>query len=462
MSRSVRWEYVVGLQPHRVTAFEDTARGGVVTLRWQEGQKPHRRRVLRSLGFTVRGARGGFDRAQVARAERAAAEQYAALLAGRVVVTVATSPRRPLTIAEGWALAKDPELGKWNKDTPHRKDLQRAIDRAIDIWGPTMTWDEVDRGQLRKLWRRELARLRAAGHGGVRGAELTLDLVLAVGAWLRDEQRIAPTAALRWKQMDSEFADDAGEHVPAQPRYTVEEYRKLFAAAWKADERYGLAYALGAEYRLGQVVRARRSDLQREAGRLRVPGRGKKRGVVVVLTPGQRGALERVLTVGYLAGLEAAYRANEIADYPLFPGGQFTTRDGQLISRAAYAERPHLDRSALRTWHLEAERLAEIPHVPGRGPYGSRRAGVDAAKAAKISREGLEAHGGWADSQMPDTVYADADADYAREEAAEVRAKIRGESSADDAPTTAAVAPESSQIVAPIDASSDRSHSPES
>ena len=39
----------------------------------------------------------------------------------------------------------------------------------------------------------------------------------------------------------------------------------------------------------------------------------------------------------------------------------------------------------------------------------------------------LVAHGGWTDSQMPDRIYADQEADHARDEARDVRAKIRGE-----------------------------------
>lgn len=432
------------MKPHRVTAFEDVKRGNVVHLRWIVDGK----RTVRSMGFTVRGPRGGIDRDLATRVEQAAAEQHLALVRGSVALPISAERlANPLTIAEGWARASDPDTGKWNKATQYRDDIQRAIDAAVASWGPSMTWDAVDRGQLRKLWRNELAKHRAAGHKGVRGSELTLDLVLAVGAWLRDEQLVAPTAALRWKGMDAEFKADAdpdGEYAPSRPRYTVDEYRAMFATSWEADERYGLAYNLGAEYRLGKVVQARRSHLNLPFGQLRVLGRGKKKGATIVLTPGQLRDVKRVLTTGYLAGLETAYLAQEIEDYCLFPAGHFAhDAHGRLLSRADYAARGPIDRTAVRAWHRETERLAGIEHLKGRGPYGSRRAGVDAAKAAQISREGLQAHGGWADSQMPDAVYADAEAGYARDEAAEVRARIRGES---------LVKPEeSSQIVTPSD-----------
>ena len=46
---------------------------------------------------------------------------------------------------------------------------------------------------------------------------------------------------------------------------------------------------------------------------------------------------------------------------------------------------------------------------------------------AGISREGLQQHGGWADTQMPDRIYADQQAGYAQDEARDIRAIIRGE-----------------------------------
>jgi hypothetical protein len=80
-----------------------------------------------------------------------------------------------------------------------------------------------------------------------------------------------------------------------------------------------------------------------------------------------------------------------------------------------------------RQWLREAEKKAGITHLDGRGLYGMRRAAVDFAKAAKISREGLQAHGGWASTEIPDRIYADQEMGYAREEARDVRAKFRGE-----------------------------------
>lgn len=425
------WRYVVGMSPHQVTAFED-ARSGHVVLRWYNGKG---KRALRGLKFSVRGARGQVDRDAERRAIEHADQWHRDIAAGLWPPTtngVTRDDTKSLTIVQGWDLAKDPEKGKWNKDTPHRADIERAIKRAARVWrledGTPLTWNDIDRGELRQLWRSEYARLQAGGHRGYRGAELTLDLVLAVAAWLRDERHIIPTACLRWDNMMAEFEKDAGEHEPYQPRYTVEEYRKLFKAAWEADERYGLLYDLGAEYRLGQVSPCRRSDLDREKGRLRIQGHGKKQGEIVVLMEAQRANVDYVLTTGYLAGLEAAYEAKQITDYPLFPGGHFA-RDREtkrLVSRAEYAERAPLIRDSWMPWHRRAEELAGIPYIKGRGPYGSRRGGVDAADELAISRKGMRAWGGWANNQMPDNIYANKENEKARHEAAEVRALARG------------------------------------
>ncbi len=94
-----------------------------------------------------------------------------------------------------------------------------------------------------------------------------------------------------------------------------------------------------------------------------------------------------------------------------------------LVSPRAMAASP----GAIRKWFLAAEELAEIPHVDGRATYGLRRQGVDGAHAEGISPDGLQQFGGWADKQIPDTIYRDQDRSRAAEEARDVRAKLRGE-----------------------------------
>ena len=424
--RSEPWSYMVGMLPHRVLAYEHVGRKGIVYLRWRVSKEW----VKKSLGFTVRATPGGrLDTSAVERAQREAEAWYNRLLNQGVMPALQAAP---LTIAQGWDLAIDAERGKWNENTPHRKEMERAINRAKAVWGANTPWNLIERGDLRTLWRKELRRVRALGKDGARSAQIVIARVLALAAWLRDEQKIAPTACLPWKSMKEEMAKDIGSYEPKRLRYTLPEFRAILKTAPSIDERWGLLLALGAEYRLGQVTRCRRRDLNLDVGTLLIAGSGRKRGTTVQLTLGQLLAVQHALTVGYLAGLEEAYRKQTIADYPLFPGVKLPVKDGAIYTQAKHATRDHIENTPLRRWLRATEKQARvdgepIPHVPGRGWYGLRRAGVDAAKEEGISREGLQQHGGWSDAQVPDAVYADQKMGYAAEEAARVRAKIRGE-----------------------------------
>ncbi len=420
--------------PHRVVAYENAERKHVVYLRWRIAGEW----VRKSTKLTIRTATGKLDAAAVKRAQEMAHEQYARLVTGGAMPA---APVAALTIAEGWTLATDPERGKWTEDTMHRREMHRAITRAKGTWGAHATWNAIDKGEIRRLWRTELKRVRSTGRPGLRSAEIVVSRVMALASWLRDEGKILPTACLPWKAMKSEIAEDyrkvdarKAAYEPRRLRYTLEEYRALLDAAPSVDERWGLLLTLGAEYRLGQVVRTMRSHVAIGGDdiTMRIAGSGNKRGTLVVLTSEQAEVLQAALTSGYLAGLEAAYQAKQVEDYPVFPGVKLPRHDGALYTRADHAERTYLDTTALRTWLLETERKARvddkpIAHVDGRGWYGLRRAAVDAAKREGISREGLQQSGGWANTQVPDAIYAEQEQMYAAKEAARVRGKIRGE-----------------------------------
>ncbi len=427
---SAAWHYSVGMLPHRVVAYEDPARKNVLYLRWRMKKGKGSDWVRRSLGFSfTRDKRGRIPKEEEARARAAADKQYARLVGGGSMSPTVIA----VSIAEGWEMAIDPERGKWTEDTPHRKEMTRAIERAKSVWGASTAWNAIERGDIRKLWRSELKRVRAKGLSGVRSAEIVVTRVMTLADWLRDEQKIALTACVRWKQMKAEMETDFGEYNISRPRYSLDEYRAILAASWRVDPRWALLLEVGAEYRLGQVVRMMRSHVDLAAGTVRVPGRGKKKGAMVQLTAGQLSRLRSALEKGYLAGLEDAFSGNHVEDYPLFPGMHLPRdSDGNPTTTARHATRSYLGSRALRDWLNKTEELARvdgkpIEHVGGRGWYGLRRVAVDAAKEAKISREGLQAHGGWSDSQVPDIIYAEQEQVYAREEAAAVRAQIRGE-----------------------------------
>jgi integrase len=420
------WEKSVGFLPHKVTVYEEPARKGVLYLRWRKGGNWARRSLRRPL----RTPRGKIDLDTQRWALEQASAQYAALVAGAPAGD--RVPMVPMTLAEGLAAVIDPKDGKYPTDTMHRREVVREMGRAIAQFGGATRWEDIKRSHLRQLWRARILQLRAAKEQGLRGAEVTVARVLAVASWLRDEECIPAVACIasrKWKQeMRADWVELTGERAtptPKQPRHTLDEMRRVIAAASSVDPRLELALALGAELRLGQVIRGRRPDLNLEKGEFTVYGKGHKKGVVVKLTPGQLRIVQHALTDGYLREMERS-----ATDYALFPAGPL--RGGRSMKDPHAVVSRHLtvgpiDRSVLDDWFHDAEDAAGVPRVKGRAAYGLRRAAVDFVKEAGISREGLQQVGGWSDTQMPDKIYADQEADYARNEARSARAKLRGE-----------------------------------
>jgi integrase len=416
------WCQSVGFLPHKVTVYEHADKSGVLYLRWRAGGNWRKR----SLGMGLRDVRGRIRPEIRDRALAEAQTQYE-ILSGKRAAN--RGPTTPLTLGETWAIVSGRD-GLYPVLTPHAKEVARALTAAARILGSQLPWDVVDRASIRLLGRARIDELRAHGHAGYRSAEVVVQRVLGVAAWLRDEGRIANDACLaprRWREdLRGHWEQVTGSAMPrpAQPRHTLDEMRTLLAAAPAVDPRFDLLLALGAELRLGQVARARRSDLDELHRTLTIRGRRNKKGAVVDLTEGQWSAWLMAKT-GYLAALD-----RELMDYPLFPRGQMPGgRSGKAVATVKrHGLAAPIGRTAIRKWFAKAETAAGIEHVEGRSTYGLRRVLLDAAKERHISREGLKAWGGWSDTQVPDLVYADQDAAYARAEAAEIRAKVRGES----------------------------------
>jgi len=413
------WSWTAGDGAAKVTAMELPERGHVVYLRWRE----HNNWKKQSLKESCRTASGRLIQAVCDRAKaeaRAKAQERAALLSAGPVPAV-------LTVGATTALVFSQSTGRWSRQTAHGREVARALALAVAHWGSEKSWQTLTRADWRSLWRWRLAQLRAAGHAGFRGAELVVQRRATVADWLVEEGHVLRIQApeREWRlRLAEDFALAAGDTPEAhRPRHTVEEMRRILEAAQHGDPRFALLLTLGAELRLGQVVRCRRGDLHLEEGTLTVRGRGKKRGVTVQLTAGQREAVQEALT-GYLRDLEA-----ECPDYALFPAGQMP--GGRKGAPRAVPDRHGQAKPVNRRWILaqfrQAEARAGVPHLEGRGAYGLRRAAVDGVKALGISREGLQAHGGWQDTQIPDRIYAEQEQRYAREEAAKLRAVLRGE-----------------------------------
>lgn len=444
------WTQSVGFLPHKVTVYENMEREGTLYLRWRgrdaQGRPQWKKESLRR---PIRTERGKIISETQQWALDQAAKKYALLVGG--IPADEREPVHQLTLADGIKRALNLEIGMYPADSLHRREVVRELERAVRCLGEETRWDAIKRADLRRLWRWRIQQLRAERNIGLRGAEVTVQRLLAVAAWLTDEEAIpsgACVAPTNWKDLLREdWQSIAGTEAtiePSRPRHSLDEMRALFGVFGKVDPRFELLMALGAELRLGQVVRGRRSDLDLEHRTFTVRGRKQKRGTVVKLTAGQMAAVERALhpESGYLRELE-----KNLADYSLFPAGQmpggrahargFGSRsdskwrvpDHPVATVTRHGSAKPLDRSVFDDWFREAERLADIPHIDGRGAYGLRRRSVDELKKLGVSREALQEAGGWADTQVPDRIYADKVQEHARDEAAAARAKVRGEGS---------------------------------
>jgi integrase len=405
---AARWKQTVGDRGHRVTVSERADRGGRLVLTWYVQGKPK----TEHLDYAVRGRSGKVDPLLARRATEDAQLKAQQLQGGG----------GGLTLGETEALVFHPVKGLYPAITSqHHREVQRALRFAVTVWGSEREWASIRKADLRALWRARIRELHTAGDVGVRGAEIVVARVLTVARWLQDEERI-PIEACQpgrswkrelvkdWKQITGEKHDPE----PARPRHRPEDIGKLIEAAKQVDPRFYLMLQLGAELRLGQVRELMRSHVRIPAdGEMHfvIPSSGQKRGGLVYLTPEMREALHEALERdGYLYEQEQAHRAGKLSDYALFHG-----RDG---------EQP-VSRTQVRNWFREAEKIAGLKHVRGRGPYGLRRAGVDGVKALGGDRDALMQFGGWTDTQMPDRVYASAEQEAAAKRARDLRAKVR-------------------------------------
>lgn len=430
----------------------------MLTVRWSIDTPAGAQRKTESLGKKLRTAEGRVIREVERWAKAQAQAKHEALLRGddqRAAAAEAELANVPLTIGETERKITDAAHGKYPTPSQHRTETIAAINFARTVWGSDRAWNTIAKADIRALGRARIQQLRAREHTGLAGAEHTIARVLTVAQWLRDEELIEPGACVppkNWKEELRGFWLETSKRPelpkPKRLRYSIEEALKIVDAAAAIDPRLALMLWLAPNQRLGQVSRAHRSHVDLANDEVRIPSRGKKRGAVIAMTPAERAVLDTALAIGYLRELEAAFVRGEIADYPLFPSGQLP--GGRVLRRGVpsdpdkppswrapdvptasvdrHATATTVARKTIADWFDAAELKAGVKKMSGRGAYGVRRAFVDAGKELKISREGLTSLGGWSDPQMADRIYADEEQRYARNEARDVRAKIRGES----------------------------------
>jgi integrase len=424
------WTHTEGSRKSRVVVYEDVARGGMLTLRWRDAKTKNWRR--KTLGKVMERDRKGPLAELVAFAENEARRKSVQLSDG--TEPAATKIVAPFTIGDTKDAITDKQTGKYPHNTPFRRELLKAVEFAGVVWGSDTAWKDITEDQWMSLLRRRVEHLIRQGKRATRTTEITISRLITVTRWLRRTKRIpadAGHAPEDWKeQIVAYWKGETGtkrDPEPHQPRHTLEEMRKILGALDKIEPRVALLLAVGAEYRLGQVVRCLRSDLDLERGTLLIHGVKHKEGETVELTEAQLAFVRRVITDGYLADCEAKYDDDE-KDYPLFPGGKTVAyRTARRTVGKGAARSVHLSRRAINRRFHEAERLACVPEIAGRGPYGLRRQNVDAALLAGITPQGLKSAGGWKSTKIPTEVYAEKENRAGRSEAKRVRSATRGE-----------------------------------
>lgn len=437
-----KWQYAVGRPPHQLTAFERADKRMAVYSRVWDGRRYHSKRHLCD---TIRDAAGQILPELEIEAQQAAVRRQVALTAGLDVDEVQVGP---LTLGAGFRRLLNESEGKYAGDSQHKREVARAARVIRDILGADLRWSQVRHAHYRKLWR-ELARVHLReGRYGLRQVEVICGVLQTAARWLQQETLIEPgegEPAAGWKRtLRVEWAEltQTPAREPQRPRYTVEESRRLWAALPQADPRLWLGMEIGAELRLGQVPRSRRSDIlpspdgAEPLGAVRVHGKGKKHGATVWLTDEQRAVLHRVLADGYLADLEAAYQAGQLADYYLLPAGKLHVlrksnhkpvlgADGQP-QRRARVERGQapIGMTGLQKQWRELEGLAGIAHVDGRSWYGMRRLQADLAEDVEGDARVLNRLGAWKHTSTRE-LYQEAGRPDIALKAAETRRKIR-------------------------------------
>jgi integrase len=438
------WEAKEGKRPNLVVAYERLDRGGVIYVRYtDESLSTADRRIRRPLpdAPVIRDRHGKLIPKNVREVERLLREFHARILLKTPMVD-APPQQRPLTIAKGIELALDlTGQGKYATKTRRWEEVERAARRLERILGAATPWESVTPSAVRNLWRTLAKEARhATGETtvcGCRQTEVTVDAFYGIATWLREENHIGQAVAVpmdKWRQkLKDEWAQITESSVgnKVQPRHTPLEVSAIFRALSHSDvdPRFATVFALGGEQRIGQVLRCRRSDLDFNFGRrencddiaavLNVPSAGKKHTAPIGLNEAFLCVVNKALS-GYLSELETAYKAGDLADYPLFPAGRLV----KGVAKVRLRLQP-LNRSAALKMFRKVERLAGVPTVLGRGWYGVRRTATDLAEDVETDERVLNSISGHRDSKTRRLKYQQNNRPEVLAQAAAARQRLR-------------------------------------
>lgn len=421
--RSGLWSFRASEDPP-VRVREEKRAGSNVVLDYTDR---HLGRKKRTLKHGVRKPNGKIDRELAARAITAAKDQAAAL---RLKIAPPDEPLR-MSVGGAFALYHDPTAGALYAGAQAlvSPNYLLAHKRARRFWeaelGVATPFNAVTPARVEQVAKR----IRAQGVARAIGLVKHLGIV---ARWLRDAADMEGIKDPTRKFDERDYRSGA---QPRRPRYTEDEAAALIDASRRVDPRFRLLLAFidTAGTRAGQIRAATRRALDRPLanappremaphGWIVFGGVKGQRDHVVFLDLWQREEIMGALggyhdeedgrwRPGYLARFEAAHQAGELDDYLLFPGSTLHLADRKR--RASRERAPDaapsksISASRLNHWVLQAERIAGIPHVPGRALHGMRRAWAKRSRVA-LGREAAARAGGWEEAETMD-MYAGED-----------------------------------------------------
>lgn len=374
------------------------------------------RRVKETLeGTTVRNDAGKIDWQKVEQAQERANDRAAELRLDRE--RFLDEPQR-ITVGRAFALFHDPAKGGLlGRSQVYRSSHRRAREFWEAECGVDLPWNQITPGMV------QAGADKVKGQGHSTKAVMLVDRLHTVWSWLTDQQDIEGL-----KNPTRKFDKKAflGGHRPKRPRFGEDELVKLIHVARQVDPRFRLfiGFADTSGSRGVQIRTAWRSAWNtplgipwEEVGAVMPHGWLVLRGVkgqadqivpltdwqleeLVAATGGYWDEAEQRFQPGHLSILEERY-LEKGDDYPLFPGGYL--RKGMASGHVR--NYTPIGRTEPWNWLVEAEALAKVDHVPGRGLHGIRRAWAKYSRR-EIGKTAAARAGGWSKEETMEQIYA--------------------------------------------------------
>jgi hypothetical protein len=480
------WTYVIGARP-RLTLKESVGKSGVAVIgHWYDprarGGKgaPKTKSTFTSIRNPDGHPRAGQVNSAVEQEVIKLAQQWHAdLVAGNEPGATKVEhwnasedeERAARTIREGFALYTGAG-GRYHPGSTDRGDIVRAGQDCVAALGEASTWAGiVSMSAAETIWRyvqkrfaaenakerpgvadtaRQSNARRIAAPGskpsdGSVWAKRCVQHFFSCANWLETRAKIPKGVCQRPDNWQAEFRVDwgrlTGRDLDAAAeieglRHTPDEAKRILVKLNdpRVDPRVRLHIMCGGDsLRAGQVTRCMRSDLDLNPvgefgmGRLRVRGKGKKKGSVIDIDPELRAQIIYEITAGYLRECEAAFQSSGsdgISDYALFTQGRFV--DGAIPVRPNRRYLKPASNRGMLEWFHELEALAGVEHQAGRAWYGLRRLWADLGEETlqtKRAKEVLSSHS--RGSRMSEQVYQSKEDELAIREASRGRTAIR-------------------------------------